>query len=302
MGPDSPSHIAMTGHDFSPEDIQDLLGGYEPHHHDNHFPGSSASSLQQDNDFASDHKVAAQTERKRSREKQRRLDFNRQFSELTAALRRIEGDSEGNTAGSIYSGSITNRSDLIARTISLLNSLHESNKRRKTENEKLQEELERAKKAGEETAAKLKESMMAPQNVGSGKVMMMVPMMIGAGGDATVMSHAAAGMPYGAAQMAPFWMPPAPGSAQAPEHIAGVAGASASAKTSQDPPQQPPAPAMPFMMPPPWMMQNMMMMPTVAPMAPVASTSAGSASSNGDDQKKNAATGSPVGGNLAHCA
>lgn len=139
-------------------------------------------------------KSQARTERKRSREKQRRLDVNKQFNELTAALRRIEGEME--PCEELRSASLlpttNNRADLMARAILVLDVLHEKNKRRKLEVEQLSKDLATAKQAGEETAAKLKERMMAPQNMGGGKVMMMVPMMM-ASGDG---SAAATPMPF----------------------------------------------------------------------------------------------------------
>ena len=114
-------------------------------------------------------KAQARSERKRSREKQRRSDVNKQFADLTQLLQRIDAEDvhdedakHGTSAASRVTFNPSNRVDLIARTIVLLERLHEANKRRKTEMQSLQQQLEEAKKAGEETAAKLKEALLAP--------------------------------------------------------------------------------------------------------------------------------------------
>jgi hypothetical protein len=62
--------------------------------------------------------------------------------------------------------------------------------------------LEAAKQAGEDTAAKLKEQMTAPVNMGSNRVMMMVPMMIGGDQPPQPMMHP---------MMNPFMQAAAPG-------------------------------------------------------------------------------------------
>jgi hypothetical protein len=117
------------------------------------------------------HKTMARSERKRSREKQRRCDVNRQFTDLTTVLKQIEAeeaaeDHSASTSSSSLWGvlprvafSASNRVELIARTITHLERLNASNKRRKKEIDSLQQQLDLAKKAGEDTAAKLKEVM-----------------------------------------------------------------------------------------------------------------------------------------------
>ena len=272
----SPSQIALTGHDFSPEDIQDLLGGVLMHPHHHHA-----------DDGVREEKAQARTERKRSREKQRRSDVNKQFEQLTTVLQRIEGETHSAAAAASYavisnSSAPSNRADLIARTVGLLNSLHESNKRSKVELQECREQLERAQKAGEETAAKLKESMMAPQNVGGNKVIMMVPMMIGGspGGEG---GGAPAGMPFMPTDQATAAMP----------WMHAMNGAAAAM---------------------PWMNQHAMMMQGAAAMQapmfpPPMATAAGAAGAteNGSQKKESkkqpASNGNgAVGSNLAHCA
>jgi hypothetical protein len=116
------------------------------------------------------------TERKRSREKQRRHDVNKQFTDLTSTVRQIEADTEEYRVSTMYSPN--NRADLIARTVALLQALHSLNEKKALEIQHLQDELQRSKQAGEETAAKLKESLMQPQHLGNNNVLMMVPMMM----------------------------------------------------------------------------------------------------------------------------
>lgn len=138
-----------------------------------------------------DAKAHARSERKRSREKQRRSDVNKQFTDLTQLLQKIDAEDaaaaaaeaaaaasstseelvscdakSSSTSSAAAAGRITfnpsNRVDLIGRTILQLERLHEANKRRKNEIASLQQQLDVAKKAGEDTAAKLKEAMLAP--------------------------------------------------------------------------------------------------------------------------------------------
>jgi hypothetical protein len=286
----------MSNHhlDFSAEDIETFLGGVLSRHQggecdtedggegpgttedeSNHTHNNNTSS---GNSISEEQKAAVRTERKRCREKQRRSDVNRQFTELNAALRKVESESS-DWARHTYT-STTNRADLIARSIYILNSIHESNESRKRRVIELERDLELAKKAGEETAAKLKEQIMAPQQMGGGRMIMMVPMMIG--GD----SAPAPAMPYG--QM-PYFMPQP----------------SADGTAISMPPQQ----SIPM---PPYMIQHMMsvaahqqhqtMMQPANPIG-VMDTSAGSGGdmSTGDHGKKKAATEDYT-NNVAHLA
>lgn len=179
--------------DFSAEAIESFLGGVLA---PSGFPTVETPAA---STISPEDSAEARTERKRSRERQRRLDVNKQFAELTDAMRKIESESEDWKQQPHLSA--TNRADIIARTVSLLNSLHAANEKRKRQVVTLEKDLEAAQKTSEETAAKLKEQMMSPQPMTGGKMMMMVPMMIGGDGGPT---------PYG--QMpAPMFMPPSGG-------------------------------------------------------------------------------------------
>jgi len=115
------------------------------------------------------------SERKRSREKQRRNDVNKQFVELTEVLKNIERDAQEMGRNDDAYGSVstmmaiaastgpTNRVDLIARTIVHLERLNRTAKKQQTEIANLQERLERTKKAGEDMAEKLKDVMFSQQ-------------------------------------------------------------------------------------------------------------------------------------------
>jgi hypothetical protein len=116
------------------------------------------------NSIPTEDKVLARSERKRSREKQRRLDVNSQFQVLTNLLRQIETEDLGTlvtgdvatsnvTAGVVHSSTSansTNRVDLIASTVSVLQRLHELNVTRKREISDLKEKLDATKKAVEQ--------------------------------------------------------------------------------------------------------------------------------------------------------
>lgn len=144
---------------FSEEEIHDILGamhdapgaereGEEPS--DESLPGPTPEARAQ-----------ARSERKRSREKQRREDVNKQFADLSALLRQIETEEDANTKRLPYSS--TNRVDLIARTIVIMERVHKVSKERKQEIANLQKEVEDAKKMAEDTAARLKEATLYQQ-------------------------------------------------------------------------------------------------------------------------------------------
>lgn len=225
--------------DFTAEDIESFLGGLAHNEPGGNSTAAStegategeATAAKTEGDITDEQKTAVRIERKRCREKQRRSDVNRQFTELTSTLRKVESES-ADWARHTYT-STTNRADLIARAIYILNAIHDSNELRKKRIVELERDLEQSKKAGEEAAAKLKEQMMAPQQMGGGKMVMMVPMMIGG-------ESGPAAMPYG--QM-PFFMPQVHGTV---------------------PPMAPTDGSnMPQM--PPYMMQHMMMAPQQMP-------------------------------------
>ena len=270
----SPSQMTGLHGALSPEDIQELLGGVLEDHPDEH------GDL---NDIPNDARAVARSERKRSREKQRRSDVNKQFATLTDMLRQIESSNTDLFASRVWteaSFSPTNRVELMARTIHVLQNLDSSHKRQKTRVRELEEQLEQAKKAGEEAAAKAKEKMMAPMQTGQNQVVMMVPMLIGGG-------SAQGAAPMAAAAHAPMAFMPMP--AAAGEASGGVPAAAA---------------AMPWMMPhgmSPW---GGMMMQAAAP----ATTTAAPANTNADssapseEAKQPPASENTTTSNLAHCA
>ena len=221
--------------DFSPEDLHVLLGTLDGAHDATTTTAATTDSTKID----ADAKAQARTERKRSREKQRRSDVNKQFHELTATLRTIESECDPSLLANanLYS-STTNRADLIARTITLLKNLHDSHKKQTVDLENLQQELDTSKQVNEETAQKLKDSMMSPHNVGGGKMMMMVPVMMNSDPSAS----SAGFMPF---------LPNMPTMVQPTE---------VTTTTTSDAPQQ----QQQWGMMPPWM--NMMMVPPAPPM------------------------------------
>lgn len=325
----SPRHAGMDGGDLTHEDFQDIFGivsgggvGIEAAtamslqnsnvHHQLHFTESHSdlNSLNDPNNdihhsyqmgmnaggnannplgsnITSSTETVARTERKRSREKQRRLDVNKQFTELSTTVRQIECEMEEYRAPTMFSPS--NRADLIAHTVSLLSALHEMNQKKNADIQNLQEELQRVKLVSEETAAKLKESMLAPQNLGNNKVLMMVPMMIS--NDNAANNGANVPLPNGAAPAASSGMTAVP-TQVVPPNMSGMSTIPPAAM-----PFMIPSPAMaaptsetlqqaacnnsatgndaitsasamnatapaPWGMMPPWMMQHMMMMPS----------------------------------------
>lgn len=173
-------------------------------------------------------KVHARSERKRNREKQRRTDVNAQFAALTSLLRRVEAEdleSDADTEeddddsadpdnktkkrkkcslsviGALGQGSPSNRVDLIARTITVMDRLHELSAKRRTEVRKLKKQLKTTKTTDEVTdkvtavpvqvpsaagaqmmPMNAPSMMMSPGKDGQQPFMMMVPMMMGPDG------------------------------------------------------------------------------------------------------------------------
>jgi len=258
----SADHFDMTGN-FSEDDIQHLLGAMNhaahedsssnipnpvpamqaaveaaaaclpppPHHSEEPASSAPKSNMNTSSSSISSHhteideeaKALARSERKRSREKQRRLDVNKQFTDLTKLISQIEQEErEEDPTVFRQSFSATNRADLIARTISHIERLRDSNKRRKTECSTMQQQLQESQKAGEEMASKYKEAlsknhgMMMPQQ--NKQVMMMVPMMMPAN---AAQSMPQFGMQAQMGAMNQFMMPQPfmaqPAAAQAPQ-------------------------------------------------------------------------------------
>ena len=169
--PTSPPLLPYSG--FSEEEIHDILGAVgesasNPPIHDVVQPqplveasiaeGGDSNHGSEDG-VSAEARAAARSERKRSREKQRRSDVNKRFSDLTTLLRRIETeDQEAGACIPLLATGPTNRVDLIARTIAALERIHESNKKRTREVAELTRQLEESKKIASDTAARLKEA------------------------------------------------------------------------------------------------------------------------------------------------
>uniref|UniRef100_A0A6U3YMN0 BHLH domain-containing protein n=1 Tax=Ditylum brightwellii TaxID=49249 RepID=A0A6U3YMN0_9STRA len=202
---------------------------------ENKYCGSSNSSIQSekappakskvvaDSDSA-EARAQARSERKRSREKQRRTDVNAQFNALTALLRQIEADDVDDDTddgpqkkrklaallGSMGTGSATNRVDLIARTIVVLEHLRSLNGKRRDEVVELKKKLEETQTALREASKKdMSGDALKPQE----KVMMMVPMMVSP-------DHLQGGCPYPLSYMPqpPGGGVPAPAFCPVPQH------------------------------------------------------------------------------------
>jgi len=205
-----------------------------------------------------DAKAQARSERKRSREKQRRSDVNKQFADLADIIRKIETeDASTRFVGSATSNGLplasrtgpTNRVDLMARTIHMLEQLHSTNKKHKSQRSSLEKQLEEMKKVAEDTAARLKEATSYQQGPQK-QVVMMVPMMMTPSADGRV-SQMPTGAPPGAfMQPQPFMntmsgYPGAatmPGYAMAPQPHATPVAAPTTAASAPKPAPSAPAP------------------------------------------------------------
>jgi len=132
-------------------------------------------------------KARIRSERKRSREKQRRSDVNTQFADLTALLKKVEAEdvqSDENRKAfvkelSTASSNNMNRVDLIGKTITVLNRVHNENLKRKRTIDELNEELKVTKKRAEEATSELQQKHSnSSGGEQSNPMMMMVPMMM----------------------------------------------------------------------------------------------------------------------------
>lgn len=164
----SPSLMAYPS-TFSEEEIHDILGAMNSHHdcsheeHGTHNDGSHHDSID-GTGISADSRAQARSERKRSREKQRREDVNKYFGDLTQLLRKVEADDDdGSKWIPIPTVGPTNRVDLISRTIVVLERVHKVSMQRKQEIEDLNKQLEDMKKIAEDTTARLKEATMYQQ-------------------------------------------------------------------------------------------------------------------------------------------
>uniref|UniRef100_A0A7S2Y2G6 BHLH domain-containing protein n=1 Tax=Entomoneis paludosa TaxID=265537 RepID=A0A7S2Y2G6_9STRA len=291
----------------------------------------------------------ARSDRKRAREKQRRADVNQKFDELTSMLKSIEVQltetassstgasplppfSYGAAAGSGSASSCmpNNRVDLIARTIQILSCLSQERQSLLEANQDLDREFKRAKKAGEETAAKLKQAMTQPVSAGKNQMLMMVPMLVQQQQAQAQMQQAQqaqmqqAQMPAAAAaasseEATPSAAMPAMASPFMHPGMMGMPGMMPMAPTDASAAAGMPTmtPWGPMMMPSPmgmpWagnpMMASMPSMTTTAmPTPAAASPPSGGSSPQGSDSLDNSSQGKPAAaassasGNLAHCA
>eukprot|EP00538_Stauroneis_constricta_P006826 CAMPEP_0119547148 /NCGR_PEP_ID=MMETSP1352-20130426/1356_1 /TAXON_ID=265584 /ORGANISM="Stauroneis constricta, Strain CCMP1120" /LENGTH=435 /DNA_ID=CAMNT_0007592005 /DNA_START=18 /DNA_END=1325 /DNA_ORIENTATION=- len=201
---------ALEVEDVVHQQIQPVIAGSEAPGCATHAAPNAAATKGEESELdvptgvVSEAAAQARSERKRTREKQRRFDVNKQFNDLTQLIKHIEAEeAHGDINRVRLTFSPTNRVDLISRTIAHLSRLHEANKRRKVEVDGLKQELDRAKKAGEDTAQKLKEAMFS-QPAGK-QVMMMVPMMM-PGDQMRSAGHGAATGAAAMPMMNPFMM------------------------------------------------------------------------------------------------
>jgi hypothetical protein len=147
---------------FSEEEIHDILGAMNSHDDCSHEEHGCHND--DGHGISADSRAKARSERKRSREKQRREDVNKHFGDLTQLLRQVEADDDdGSKWIPIPTVGPTNRVDLIARTIVVLERVHKVSIKRKQEIEDLNKQLEDMKKIAEDTTARLKEATMYQQ-------------------------------------------------------------------------------------------------------------------------------------------
>jgi hypothetical protein len=181
---ESPANFSVTGN-LCEDDIQHLLGAMIESHESQRgkqdsldatsIASASSTALatlacteidEETTEIDEETKLLARSERKRSREKQRRMDVNTQFGDLTKLVSQLEKEEREEDPTVFHqSFSATNRADLISRTIAHLERMRDSNKRRQTECASLQQQLQEAKKAGEDMAAKYKELLCNSQNM-----------------------------------------------------------------------------------------------------------------------------------------
>lgn len=204
------------------------------------------------------------SERKRSREKQRRNDVNKQFAELTEVLKNIEREAQEVGRNDDAYGSVstmmaiaastgpTNRVDLIARTIVHLERLNRTAKKQRLEIASVRDQLEHTKKAGEDMAEKLKDVMFNQQRQFNSAAYAPFPHLSSSGTQAAPNPSpmtATSGMPQQQhlqqqmpMMMMPMMMPQstaqAPAPSGAPAGAPGPAGAQGVATMQQQQPQQ----------------------------------------------------------------
>ena len=214
----SPMHLGSSN-PFTADELQELMGlmpndqpnleaddnlqQQQQHQHQHQQTSVQPAVAHSSKEIDDSSKHQARSERKRSREKQRRTDVNKQFGELTEVLKRIESEEQqwlqqqqqqtGEAAAPtmvLPPFSPTNRVDLIARTIAHLERLSHVTKKQVQEIQNLEERLKSASKAGEDMAQKLKDAVFQQQGgmmgmnemTGNGMVNPWSPMQMAMGG------------------------------------------------------------------------------------------------------------------------
>lgn len=203
-------------------DIFDILGNDSAPHHSGEAatdpsPLSSDSSSDGGADplrsahraaETADEKVQARMERKRRREKQNRSDIKSQFADLSAMLKKVQGEEDSDDEGEKVTmvNSPTNRVDLIAKTISVLNQMHQENCKRRRVIVDLKKELGEVKRQVEEKKREHEGTQVKTHE--QNQVMMMVPMMIGPDGIPRPTPHTASYMSHAMQYFPPVYHPP----------------------------------------------------------------------------------------------
>ncbi len=165
---------------------------------------NAGTDFMENPDLSEEKKAQIRSERKRNREKQRRSDVNSQFAALTELLKRVEGydldsdvsDDEDeketkkrkvNPVGGVMNITPSNRVDLIARTIAVMDRLHQVNRSLRQNVKELRKTLNKVKLGNEKSTNGVNQqgfmnSMMGGAIGGTsfgGGMMMVVPQQMG---------------------------------------------------------------------------------------------------------------------------
>jgi len=142
-----------------------------------------SSKEEDDEEDYDDDKGMSRSEKKRSREKQRRSDFNQQFSELKDVLGKIDEAEESRTAQkrqrrTLKSTSAKNRQDLIAHAVDVLVNLHNKNQEQMKEIQELKAEVEKLKQisAQKDSDVPAEATEKTPEEKREQACIMMMPM------------------------------------------------------------------------------------------------------------------------------
>ncbi len=165
---------------------------------------NAGTDFMENPDLSEEKKAQIRSERKRNREKQRRSDVNSQFAALTELLKRVEGydldsdvsDDEDeketkkrkvNPVGGVMNITPSNRVDLIARTIAVMDRLHQVNRSLRQNVKELRKTLSKVKLGNEKSTNGMNQQGFINGMVGGGMggnsfgggMMMMVPQQMG---------------------------------------------------------------------------------------------------------------------------